>query len=134
RALTARELRAERPKAGEPRRMARIEREAFRRPERERAEMEKRHEHLRMAVENLHAAGLPDLAERVAREGKRILAEQQGMEPRPGVFPVRPAPMMEQMRNELRELREAVRNMDRRIDELTRQAAELRKRGEDEQR
>lgn len=134
RALTAQELRPEKPKMGEPPRMARMEREAVRGPEAKRAEMDKRHEHLRIAVENLHAAGLPDLAERVGREGKRILVEQQSMEPRPGFFPGRPGPMMEQLRNEVQELREVVRNLDRRIDELAQQAGELRKLREGEPR
>jgi len=140
RALASQEPRPERPRVDQPRRMARIEREEGRGPEAKHAEMEKRHEHLRMAIENLHAAGLPDLAERVAREGKRILVEQQSIEPRPGVFPGpgvvpgRPGPMMEQLRNEVKELREVVRNLDRRIDELAKQAAELRKRREGEPR
>lgn len=134
RALASQEPRPERPKAGEPRRMERMEREIVRGPEAKRAEMEKRREHLRVAIENLHAAGLPELAERVAMEGKRILAEQQGIGPRPGVFAQRPGPMMEQLRNEVQELREVVHNMDRRIDELARQAAELRKRREGEPR
>lgn len=92
------------------------------------AEVERRHEHLRVAVENLRAAGLPELAERVAQEGKRILNEQRRIPPGQPGLPSRPGPMFEQLRNEIRELREVVGKLDRRIDELARQAAELRKR------
>lgn len=109
-----------------------MEREIARGPEAKRAEMEKRHEHLRIAVENLHAAGLPDLAEHVGREGKRIFLGQREFGPGPEALPRRPGLMLEELRNELRELREVVHNMGRRIDELARQAAELREREDDD--
>lgn len=119
--------------AGEPRKVRRIEREIVGEREPERAEIERRHQHLRVAVENLRAAGLPELAERVGQEGKRILTERSGG-PGPMAIPGRPGPMMEQLRNELREMRESMKNLDRRIDELAQRAEAIRRRGPDEPR
>ena len=65
-------------------------------------------EHLRMAVEQLHAAGLHQMAERVAQEGTRQMGGHRG---EPGMA-VRGE--MEQLRAAVRELRAAVEELRQR--------------------
>jgi hypothetical protein len=123
-------------------------------------ERERRMKHLKIAVENLHAAGLPDQAERLAREGEAILQGRPvpGMMPpgppmgmpgapgMPGMMPGGPVPPgapgmgppppqppgpPEAM---LRELSEQIRALQRQIDELRQQVRpreEPRPRGEE---
>jgi hypothetical protein len=101
----------------------------------EREELERRMSHVRVAVENLHAAGLHEHAERLAHEAERLLAgrpEAPRPQPRDPFAPPRaqaavdpfapPRPEAprhaEQREGVLHELHEAVRQLDRRMDEL----------------
>jgi len=77
-------------------------------------EPERRQQHLREAVEHLHAAGLPDLAERVGQAGQERLREQ--MRPQPGV----PPEAIEQLHAQINELRETVKELQGQVEKLSR--------------
>jgi hypothetical protein len=77
-------------------------------------EIERRHQHLREAVEHLHAAGLPDIAQKVAEAGNERL--RQSMRAGPGM----PAEAMERLHAQIDELREAVRNLQAQVEKLSR--------------
>jgi hypothetical protein len=76
--------------------------------------------HLEAAIDNLHAAGLHEPAERLAREAQSM---RQG--PGPGrsgpETPNRPNQEIERLRREVQELRQAVRELRARLDEQTRE-------------
>jgi hypothetical protein len=78
-------------------------------------ELERRQQHLREAVEQLHAAGLPDIAEKVAQTGQEQLREQ--MRPQPGVAPE----VVEQLHAQIGELREMVKQLQTQVEKLSRE-------------
>jgi len=80
-------------------------------------EMQRRLRHLQAAIENLHAAGMHEPAERLTGEAesmrRHLNAVRQG--PRqPGA----PGPEIERLHSELEELRQAIRELNRRVDQL----------------
>lgn len=83
-------------------------------------ELERRMEHLRIAIENLHAAGLHELADRIAREAKSrqrpTPARPPGEVRGPGVA----RGEVEQLREEMQELRMGLQQLRARLDELGR--------------
>ena len=91
------------------------------RPRRERMERllpegnepERRRQHLREAVEQLHAAGLPDIAEKVAQAGQERLREQ--MRPPPGV----PPEAVERLHAQINELRVMVGQLQAQVEKLS---------------
>lgn len=105
-----RELEAVSREAPERREIRRGE-EAGRAPEN--PEFRRRANHLQAAIENLHAAGLPDIAERLTQQGEQLLR-------RTGPEAGGPAPMAEVRRlsAEMQELRQALRNLNRRVERL----------------
>lgn len=64
-------------------------------------------QHLEAAIDHLRAAGMPDVAERLARERERLM-NQRG----PSAAPAE----MRELRNELNELRREVRQLRERVD------------------
>jgi len=129
------------PKPGQPKAERRIEvrverliergEEPVRGPE-ARAEWERRRHHLEVALDNLRAAGLPELAERLAQGAERLRALRpggplerfRGLEPRPGPGPEGPGPALAQVRElraEIAELREALGELNRRLDAARRE-------------
>ena len=95
---------------------------------RQTAEAQERLGHLRTAVEHLRAAGINDAADRLAEQAEQmqqdIRAATEAARPRnpPAPATVRPIQPMgaEAIREELQELRQAVQQMNRRIEELSR--------------
>jgi hypothetical protein len=85
------------------------------------AETQRRLNHLVAAIENLHAAGLPEPANELNREADR-LREQLHAYPRPG-GPERHerAGELEGLRQEVRELRQAVQELRTRLETLARE-------------
>ncbi len=84
----------------------------------QRADMERRVQHLRVAAENLNAIGMQDLAERLHREAEEIQQALQNQNPPPrGEDLHRGA--MEAMQQEFRKLHERLDEMNRRLDELS---------------
>ncbi|MGC8744363.1 MAG: hypothetical protein ACP5T0_10845 [Verrucomicrobiia bacterium] len=98
-------------------------------------------ERVRIAIDNLRAAGFPDIAERVEREidarlagGKRLVREplknipQPPAQPfrphQPGVMQPMPAPtpmageQFKRLENQVAELKEQMRRLDERLDKL----------------
>lgn len=101
------------------------------------AETERQQEHLRIAIENLHAAGIHDVADRLARRmelgrqtgrstpgasGSRRAGELRG-DSGPGRIDERSGPRdgLNGLRAELAELRRSMREMQGRLDELSRE-------------
>jgi len=89
-------------------------------------ELERRIHHLRVAMENLHAAGMPDQAEMLARQIERMMQAMPGPRadvPRPDVPPEGPRPegpdraiqelrgQVDQLRREMAEIRGALREL-----------------------
>jgi hypothetical protein len=94
-------------------------------------EMNGRQQHFKVAIDNLHAAGLHELAEKLAREGKRLLHEGgqpsrpgSGVEPPSGPSPpgepsrsgpppgaMGPPDDIQRIRSELQELRNQVNEL-----------------------
>ena len=85
-----------------------IEREPQERPGRPHPEGDEdaRHAHVRAALENLRAAGLHDLAEKLAREIERM---HGGHPPEPPPHPGDVGPVVEELRGQMHEMR---REMD----------------------
>jgi hypothetical protein len=90
-------------------------------PPPERTDVERRLQHLREAVGNLHAAGLHEAAERVAREAEFM------RQPRHGGPPFEPPPFapprvgIERLRAEVQELRQAVSRLQEQVQALARE-------------
>jgi hypothetical protein len=84
-------------------------------------EWEKRRHHLELALDNLRAAGMPELADRIAAQAKSQPRELA----RPEAPLLRRAEAareeLQRMRAELQELRQMVRELHARMDELSRQ-------------
>jgi hypothetical protein len=83
------------------------------------AERERRLQHLRVAIDNLHAAGLHEPAEALARQAEALVrGGEMPREPRPegGPRPEGPAPHLER----------AVQDLNRQMDEMRRQMEEIR--------
>jgi len=96
-------------------------------PPEEREEMERRMHHVRIAVENLHAAGLHEQAEQLAGQMERLLRGQPEPLPphprEPGAPPHgKGMPHPEQLEGVLRELHGAIGQLNERMDVL---AAEM---------
>jgi hypothetical protein len=89
-------------------------------PPPQRAEAERRVRHLREAVRNLHAAGMNDAAEAIAQQAEHLeqrLQSGPGMNPR---GPMVPRPELDRMRAEMEELRQTVRHLQERVEDLAR--------------
>jgi beta-lactamase regulating signal transducer with metallopeptidase domain len=91
----------------------------------EREEMERRMHHIRVAVENLRAAGLHEQAERLAQQMEHMRHPDRPHpdareHPSHGEGP----PPAEHLEGVLRELHEAVRHLHERVDEMTRHVEE----------
>jgi len=86
------------------------------------ADFQRRMDHIRVAAENLHAAGMPDAAEQLMRDAERMMAEMHG-QPQPPRHPDGPPPeeihriigelhgQMEQMHREMQEMREQLQHL-----------------------
>jgi E3 ubiquitin-protein ligase HUWE1 len=85
-----------------------------------REEMERRMHHVRVAVDNLHAAGLHEQAERLAQQMEHMRHPDAREHPSHGEGP----PPAEHLEGVLRELHEAVRHLHERVDEMTRHVEE----------
>ncbi len=83
-----------------------------------RDELERRAHHLEVAIENLHAAGLHEPAERLAEQlrhmRERLAQMTQDRPPRPEV----PGEIIEELRNEVKELRQNLRQLRAELEEL----------------
>ena len=78
--------------------------------------IERRMHHFELALENLHAAGLHDLAERLGRERERVVQQLRvGPERNPAV-----QEEIERLRAELNELHRAMQGLKGRVEELHR--------------
>jgi hypothetical protein len=80
-------------------------------------ELERRLQHLTVAIENLHAAGMHEPAERLARE-REEMARQLQNRPGDGPGPDRLAEEVRRLRAELDEVRQALRMLKGRMEEL----------------
>jgi len=96
------------------------------RPEREREgvppaspEMQ-RMRHLQIAIDNLHAAGMHELAEHLARQAENLRERRPGPEGLRGPG-FRPGPEAQRLQAEVEELRQAVRDLRGRVEELSRE-------------
>lgn len=92
----------------------------FRRPRPGGEDRERQMQHLRMAIENLHAAGMPELAQRVEREARAQMETGRPLGPRewgPGQtdrlqqLEARVADRMERLEAQVRELHEIMRDL-----------------------
>ncbi len=75
--------------------------------------------HLQVAIDNLHAAGMHDLAEHLARQAEALRASQ----PRPGALGapgLQPGGEVQRLQAEIQELRQNIRELNRRVEELSR--------------
>lgn len=88
----------------------------------ERVAMERRMEHARIAIENLRAGGMPDLAERLEREVDRR-RQQWAEEAGPGA-PRPERERLEQMERAER-MQQAIRHLEDRVQDLARQVERL---------
>ncbi len=84
--------------------------------ERERdQERERRMQHLNVAIDNLHAAGLHDLADKLAQEAEQMMREQgPGGPPHPDV----PASVEHDLRGQVDQLRQEMNELRRMMQEL----------------
>jgi gas vesicle protein len=90
----------------------------------DRAEKERRVQHLRVAAENLNAIGMQDLAQRLNRQAEEI---QQSLKNPPPQGEGPPRRMMENIQNELRGINQRLDELNRRLDELMEIARRERK-------
>ncbi len=98
-------------------------REFGRRPPLDRPELERKLQHLQIAIENLHAAGMHDPAERLAQQAEMMRRNLQGPPAGPGPRPPAEAgPELLRLRSEVQDLRRAVGELKERIEELARDA------------
>jgi Mg2+ and Co2+ transporter CorA len=84
--------------------------------------LERRLQHIRIAVENLHAAGLHEPAEHLSREAERIRDEMLQQRPQAGQTPMRGE--LEEMRREIRRLHEALGDLRQQVERLSKDRAE----------
>ena len=102
------------------------------RPEGEAGEIQRRMQHLRAAIENLHAAGLHDQANALAGEAERWMRERgmpPGQPPRPeGRERPDLAPFQAQVERAMGEMREQMQEMRRQMEEMRRHLQELSER------
>lgn len=80
-------------------------------------ELERRLQHLSVAIENLHAAGLHEPAERLTRE-REEMARQPQNRPGEGPSPDRVVEEVRRLRAEMNEVRQALRMLKGRMEEL----------------
>ncbi len=80
----------------------------------EAAEMQQRLRHLQVAIDNLHAAGLHEPAERLAQERERMM-DRMRAEAGPGR---EMREQMERLQNQIQELRRALEDLRRQFEEL----------------
>lgn len=71
--------------------------------------------HLQAAIDNLHAAGMHELADHLALQAEGPLRPREAEARR-----LPPGQDMERLRAELQELRQNVRELNRRVEELSR--------------
>lgn len=76
--------------------------------------------HLEVAIQNLHAAGLHEPAERLSQQA-RELRQKLGSPDRPAFAPHPPESELVLLRMEVQELRERVRDLEARLDQLSRE-------------
>jgi hypothetical protein len=81
----------------------------------ERAEKERRVQHLRVAAENLNAIGMQDLAQRLNREAEEV---QQSLKNPPPQGEGLPRGMVENIQNDLRGIHQRLDELNRRLDEF----------------
>ena len=81
----------------------------------DRAERERRMQHLRGAADNLNAIGMQDMAEKLRREAEEIQQSLEQPRPQGEGFP---QGMMENIQNELRNLNQRLDEVNRRLEEL----------------
>ena len=76
--------------------------------------------HLNVAIDNLHAAGLHEMAEQLSREAERMRESFREAPPQPRSprGPRPPEVELARLRQELQELRRAVEEMRRQLEEL----------------
>jgi DNA repair exonuclease SbcCD ATPase subunit len=87
----------------------------------EKAELERRLRHLKVAVDNLHAAGMHEPADMIARESDRMRREFAADE-RGGLRgPMPPGPGIERLQAELQELRQTVEDLRARVEALSKE-------------
>lgn len=84
-------------------------------------ELHLRLHHLQAAIDNLHAAGMHEAAERLAREKERMVRTTNAGLPTVPQARGEAARELERLRLELRELRSAIGELRRRVEELDRQ-------------
>ena len=92
----------------------------------EMAEAQRRLHHLQAAIDNLHAAGLHEAAERLTQEAERMRQQLHAATPAPpaerGPGGSRsPERELAPLRREIQELRQAVQELRRRLGELSRE-------------
>jgi beta-lactamase regulating signal transducer with metallopeptidase domain len=101
-------------------------------------ELQRRIGHLKVAIENLHAAGLHDQAEGLVREVDRLIEEHRGLigrppepprppEPRERPVPPELAERLEQQGQAIRELHGAVNELREQISQLREMVQQLRR-------
>jgi len=84
------------------------------------AELERRLRHLQVAVENLHAAGMHDVADKLAGEAERMRREFDA-DARAGLRgPMPPGPEVKQLRADVEELRGLIQDLQERVEALSR--------------
>jgi DNA repair exonuclease SbcCD ATPase subunit len=79
----------------------------------EQAEFQRRMNHLQAAIENLHAGGFHEIAERLSQERENMRRQSTFDRPGPG-----PIAEIRRLRIELQELRQAMKELDRRMTRL----------------
>ena len=83
----------------------------------EAVEMQQRLRHLQVAIDNLHAAGLHEPAERLAQEKERMM-DRMRVEAGPGR---EMREQMERLQNQVQELRRALEDLRKQLEELRRE-------------
>lgn len=84
-------------------------------------DMQRRLHHLELAIDNLHAAGMHEAAERLAQEAGRLRQHMAGGPPPERGRPGPGEAEFQRLRAEIQELRQAVRELRARVDELGRE-------------
>jgi beta-lactamase regulating signal transducer with metallopeptidase domain len=89
----------------------------------ERDDVERRLEHLRIAVDNLHAAGLHDQAEELARAAERLVHPDRGPDDRRGGPERQHGPALEQavdlLHDQMAEMRDQIRGLQEQLERLS---------------